>query len=230
MGSIKDIIQVYNSVVKDIDKDALEQHDRAYGGVIRSAKGKLLEHISEEIIKIAWQNIGAKANRLEINSNKIKIPIKDSYIENIANKQVRAYILERKKDYYYGLSVDKHIFVDNQLVMGIECKAYTENAMLKRILVDFHLLKTLYPNISCYLFQLESQLGGDYSALPETLLGSKPTHSIMSYFESVNLNIVTLLKGERDINQPIHKNFKPLDEQILNKTIKLMENELRVYL
>ncbi len=41
MGSIKDIIQVYNSVVKDIDKDALEQHDRAYGGVIRSAKGKL---------------------------------------------------------------------------------------------------------------------------------------------------------------------------------------------
>ncbi len=169
MSSIEDIIQVYNSVVKDIDKDALEQHDRAYGGVIRSAKGKLLEHISEEIVKIAWQNIGAKANRLEINSNKIKIPIKDSYIENIANKQVRAYILERKKDYYYGLSVDKHIFVDNQLVMGIECKAYTENAMLKRILVDFHLLKTLYPNISCYLFQLESQLGGDYSALPETL-------------------------------------------------------------
>ncbi|GAA8155009.1 hypothetical protein BTM245_01940 [Helicobacter pylori] len=128
------------------------------------------------------------------------------------------------------MSVDKHIFVDNQLVMGIECKNYTENAMLKRILVDFHLLKTLYPNISCYLFQLENQLGGDYSALPETLLGSKPTHSIMSYFESVNLNIVTLLKGERNINQPTHKNFKPLDEQILIKAIKLIENELKVYL
>ncbi len=80
--------------------------------------------------------------------------------------------------------------------------------MLKRILVDFHLLKTLYPNISCYLFQL----------------------AIMSYFESVNLNIVTLLKGERNINQPTHKNFKPLDEQILIKAIKLIENELKVYL
>lgn len=111
--SIKDIIELYNSVIKDIDKDAHRQDSRAYGGVIRSAKGKLLEDISEEIVKIAWQNIGGKANRLEINSNKIKIPIKDSYIENIANKQVRAYILERKKDYYYGLSVDKHIFVDN---------------------------------------------------------------------------------------------------------------------
>ncbi|WP_229306023.1 hypothetical protein [Helicobacter pylori] len=54
MNSIEDIIQVYNSVVKDIDKDALEQHDRAYGGVIRSAKGKLQEYISEEIVKIAW--------------------------------------------------------------------------------------------------------------------------------------------------------------------------------
>ncbi len=92
MGSIKDIIQVYNSVVKGIDKDAHGQDSRAYGGVIRSTKGKLLEDISEEIVKIAWQNIGGKANRLEINSNKIKIPIKDSYIENIANKQVRAYI------------------------------------------------------------------------------------------------------------------------------------------
>ncbi|GAA7582009.1 hypothetical protein MMM150_05050 [Helicobacter pylori] len=52
----------------------------------------------------------------------------------------------------------------------------------------------------------------------------------MSYFESVNLNIVTLLKGERDINQPIHKNFKPLEEESLKKTIKLMENELKAYL
>ncbi len=61
MGSIKDIIQVYNSVVKGIDKDAHGQDSRAYGGVIRSAKGKLLEDISEEIVKIAWQNIGGKA-------------------------------------------------------------------------------------------------------------------------------------------------------------------------
>lgn len=102
--------------------------------------------------------------------------------------------------------------------------------MIKRILIDFHLLKTIFPNISCYLFQLESQLGGDYSELPETIYGSKSTHSIMSYFEDVDLNIITFLKGERNINKPIHKNFKPLEENILNKTIKLMENELKNYL
>lgn len=44
VGSIKDIIQVYNSVVKVIDEDASNQDDRAYGGVIRSAKGKLQEY------------------------------------------------------------------------------------------------------------------------------------------------------------------------------------------
>lgn len=230
MYSVKDIIQDYNSVVKVIDKNASKQNSRAYGGVIRSVKGKLQEHITEEIIKIAWNNLSGNSNRLKINSDKIKLPIKESYIKNIKNEEVRKYITNNKKYYYYGLSVDKHILIDNKFVIGIECKAYTENAMIKRILIDFHLLKTIFPNISCYLFQLESQLGGDYSELPETIYGSKSTHSIMSYFEDVDLNIITLLKGERNINKPIHKNFKPLEENILNKTIKLMENELKNYL
>lgn len=52
----------------------------------------------------------------------------------------------------------------------------------------------------------------------------------MSYFEDVDLNIITFLKGERNINKPIHKNFKPLEENILNKIIKLMEKELKNYL
>jgi len=49
------------------------------------------------------------------------------------------------------------------MIMGIECKAYTENAMLKRILVDFTLLKSIVPKANCVLLQLESQLTGDYS-------------------------------------------------------------------
>jgi hypothetical protein len=71
MSSIEDIIQTYDSVVKVVDADASEQTGRAYGGVIRSVKGKLQEHITEEIIKIAWQNLGGTENRLVINSNKI---------------------------------------------------------------------------------------------------------------------------------------------------------------
>ena len=230
MSTLEQIMQDYNSVVKVIDKDATEQEDRAYGGIIRAVKGKLQEHISEEIVKIAWANLGGKAKNLGINSKKIKIPIKESYIQNLANKEVKRYILQNKKDYYCGISVDKHIFINNKFVIGIECKAYTENAMLKRILVDFYLLKTAYPQLSCYLFQLESQLGGDYSALPELIFGSKPTHSIMSYFEEVDLKIITLLKGERNIEKPIHKHFKPLEKEILEKAVRTMENELKAFL
>jgi len=102
--------------------------------------------------------------------------------------------------------------------------------MLKRILVDFHLLKSLYPHISCYLFQLESQLGGDYSELPKTAYGARSTHSIMSYFEDVDLNIFTFLKGERDINSPIHKHFKPLEEKIIKNAVSLVQADLKKYL
>lgn len=230
MDAISQIIADYNSVVKIIDKDAAQQENRAYGGLVRSVKGKLQEHISEEIVRIAWANLGGASERLDINSKKIKIPIKESYIHNLKNKEVKNFILKNKKAYYCGISVDKHIFIDGKFIMGIECKAYAENAMLKRILADFYLLKTLHPQISCYLFQLESQLGGDYSALPEVIFGSKPTHSIMSYFEEVDLKIITLLKGERNIEMPIHKHFKPLEREILEKAVKVMENELERFL
>ncbi|MDR1952100.1 MAG: restriction endonuclease [Elusimicrobiota bacterium] len=228
--SVEEIIRTYETVVRVVDDKAKEQTDRAYGGVVRMVKGKLQETITEAIIRLAWTNLKGKQERLGINSNKIKIPIQKSYIENIKNEKVKKYIKEHIADYVYGLSVDKHIFIDGKFVMGIECKAYAENAMLKRILVDFHLLKSLYPHISCYLFQLESQLGGDYSELPKTVFGAHSTHAIMSYFNDVDLNIVTFLKGERDINNPIHKHFKPLTDSILKNAIALIKNDLQKYL
>lgn len=167
--SIEQIIQDYNSVVKVIEGDALAQNNRSYGGMIRSVKGRLQEHITERIVKIAWRNLKGDPNSLTINSDKIKLPIRDDYINKIKNQNVKEYIIRNKNDYCYKLSVDKHIFINKKFVIGIECKAYTENAMLKRILIDFHLLKTIYPNISCYLFQLESQLGGDYSDLSKQI-------------------------------------------------------------
>lgn len=180
MTAFDEIINTYNSVVKVVDKDAKEQDGRAYGGMIRALKGKLQEHITEELIKVAWRELCGNTSRLEINSRKIPIPIRDEYIDNLKIKEVKDYIKAHKQEYVYGLSVDKHVFIDGKFVMGIECKAYAENAMLKRILVDFHLLKTRYPHLACCLFQLESQLGGDYSDLPKIVFGSKPTHSIMS--------------------------------------------------
>lgn len=225
--TIEDIIKFYADVISVADTNAYKQNERAYGGAMRSLKGGLQERITEGIIKLAWHNLGGAESRLDINSKKVSIPIRQSYIDSIKDKKVREHIQKNIEKYVYRLKVDKHVFVDGKFVMGIECKAYTENAMVKRILVDFHFLKLVYPQISCFLFQLESQLGGDYSALPKTVFGSISTHSIMSYFEDVDLHIFTLLEGERNINKPIHKFFKPLKAENVEKAVKLLESYLK---
>lgn len=122
------------------------------------------------------------------------------------------------------------ISVDRNPTVAIECKAYAENAMFERILVDFSLLKQVSPNTSCILLQLESQLGGDYSDPKEVHFGSKSTHTLMSYF-NVDLNIITLLEGERHVDEPIHKKefFKPLTKKGLENAVKAFQSILMNY-
>lgn len=225
--TIDEIVNLYNNVNNNIDEEAKNSIDRAYGGVIRSNKGTLVETIADQIILTSWQNIGGNLIRIVINSDKIKIPIKKEYLKKFSEEEIR--FLENNN---YRLSVDRHVFIDGKFVLGMECKAFTENAMLKRILVDFHLLKTLYPKISCYLLQLESQLGGDYSECKEVTMGSHSTHTILSYFPDVDLNIITLVKGERKVDRPIHKPeyFKPIVRNQINKCIDLISEDLKDYL
>ncbi len=229
---IEELITTYNNVIKVVDKNANEEEDRAYGGVVRSVKGKLQEYITEEIIKISWESLGGRNEYLSIDSKKHKIPIRKDYIMHIENEKIKQYILSNISEYFFKLSVDKQVYIDKKFVIGLECKAYTENAMIKRILVDFSLLKTVFPHISCYLFQLESQLGGDYSDLKEIIFGSKSTHTLMSYFPEVKLNIFTFLKGERKVDEPIHReeHFKPLEKNQIEKAISLLANDLKKYL
>ena len=187
---IDELIKAYNSIIKVVDNNANEEEDRAYGGIVRSVKGRLQEHITEEIVNMAWESIGGKNEHLSIDSKKQKIPIQKDYIMQIEDDEVKQYILSNVSDYFFGLSVDKQVYIDKKLVIGIECKAYTENAMIKRILVDFSLLKTIFPNISCYLFQLESQLGGDYCDLSEiSFEGHGTTLKILATTDKLTWNV-----------------------------------------
>jgi len=121
------------------------------------------------------------------------------------------------------------VHIDGRFIIGVECKTYTENAVLKRILVDFTLFKQVYPDLKCVLMQLESQLGGDYSSLGEkTIYGSGSTHTLLSYFD-IDLIIITLLKGERKVDKPIHKPayYKELEQQNLLNGIEIFKNLLK---
>lgn len=219
----EELIRSYNLLVGGMEDEAMDDEERAYGGIIRAAKGKLVESLTPHIIQLAWQEAGGSLGRLSFGDVKsYKVPVQSDYVERLPN-EIRDYVNARRDKHFYRAKVDRHVFIDRMFIMGIECKSYTENSMLKRILVDFRLLKSLHPNLACCLLQLESQLGGSYSqplANPQT--GSPSTHTLMSYFPEVHLNIITLLQGERKIDRPIHKTayFKELSRQSLDYAIR----------
>ena len=230
--SVDEIVKAYEILVKGIEADAQDDEDRAFGGIIRAGKGKLVESIARNMVEIAWSEIGGSSSRISLEKQTYKIPIKKAYIDKLKQKEVRDYIYSHISDYYYRFKTDVHVSIDRHMVMGIECKAYTENAMLKRILVDFTLLKSLVPSVDCVLLQLESQLTGDYSQpLKGIIYGSHSTHTLLSYFD-IDLHILTLLEGERKVDAPIHnsKHYKNLDKSILMKEIGVLSGILSKYL
>lgn len=225
---INDIIAIVNNKIQGIDLIAQIDEHRAYGGIIRATKGKLLEELCRELLVIAWSELGGATSDISFSDVTIHIPLKKEYLDRIQSPEVKKWIKNNYDDFVFRAQVDVHVMIRNKFVLGIECKAYTENAMLKRILVDFTLLKSKFPNLKCGLIQLESQLTGDYSEIDKNIIyGSHSSHTLMSYFD-VNLNIMTLLKGERKVDQPIHKEefFKPLEYKAVERTIAKMKELL----
>lgn len=214
------IIQYYDSVVKNIDEKARRSSERAYGGVLRVGKGGMLETLARHMTAVAWRELDEDFARLSLRRSKLPIPIRREYVEGLP-PEVAEHIRANIEKYVYRCGVDLHVCIDENLVLGIECKSYAENAMMKRILVDFQFMKSILPDMHCMLIQLESRLTGDYSSPKKSIVyGSHSTHALMSYFPSVNLNIVTLLEGEQKVQQPIHKHYKPLHPELLDKGIE----------
>jgi hypothetical protein len=113
---LDDLIETYHRTTEVMEHGAakaVKEDGRAYGGFVRAAKGKLQEYISNDLIHIAWNvELAKDPKRLSVNSNKIRIPIKVEYVKTIRNREVKDYILSNIQRYHYGLSVDKHVFID----------------------------------------------------------------------------------------------------------------------
>ncbi len=226
------IIKDYEKLVKGINQEAINNEDRAYGGIIRAGKGKLVESITQALVEIAWITVLKQdPNRLRTDKNKMKIGIKEGYENKIKNNAVREYINLNRDKLFYRFGTDVHVYIDDKLVLPIECKAYTENAMLKRILFDAVLMKEAKGINKYFLLQLESQLGGDYSKHNGITYGSASTHVLMSHV-NVDLEIITLLEGERKVDRPIHKAeyYKPLTVESLNYAVNVFSDALKYYI
>jgi hypothetical protein len=223
--AIEKLVGYYDFLVKGIDVKAKASKERAYGGVIRAGKGLFVESLTRELFALAWSALNNDPDRLRLKRKPVRIQINEDYIKRLKDKKLKGYIKKNLKDYYYNYSPDVPVCVDNKLIIAVECKAYTENAMLKRILVDFTLLKKVFPKITFILLQLESQLGGDYSKSLLPRYGSYPTHTLLSYFD-IDLHVLTLLEGERKVNKPIHKTdyYKPLNHERLEEVLDFIKS------
>ena len=229
--AVMELVKAYDLLVKGIDDKAHIEVERAYGGIIRAGKGILVESIAKHLVEIAWKDLGGKQDRLSLDRQAIKVPLKKEYLERVKSPEVREYIKKNLPKYYYRLMTDVHVHFNNKLVLVIECKAYTENAMIKRILVDFTLFNEMIPKLDFILFQLESQLGGDYGKVAKTIYGSESTHTLLSYFD-IDLNIITLLEGERKVDMPIHKKefYKPLKVESVMNAVEAIKSLLHKHL
>ncbi len=162
-------MQTIDQVIRYYTESVCEVLDGSSAGAIRSTKGRVVEDIAEAVVRIAWHSIGGQSERIRFVRGRFPIPIRKEELR-IFPEPIQAKILNSLDSYVYRVGVDKHVHIDGAFVLGIECKAYTENAMLKRILCDFYLLKkhkTSYIDLSglqCCLLQLETFLGGTNSS------------------------------------------------------------------
>ena len=219
----KEIISFYKEIMRSL-------FNEKNPGQIRGKKGALVEQIARDLVAVAWKRLGYKLSELELKNSKYSIPPLDldKYLNRLPDKRIRDYIVKHRENYVYKLGCDVQCYYKNKFLLAIECKTYTENAMLKRILVDSFLLKSKFPDTKFVLLQLESMLGGDYSELKRVVHGSEATHTLMSHFD-LDLHIITLLKGERNIKKPIHKiNYKKhLMPEILERAVTDMKRLIK---
>ena len=229
---VKRIKEYYDNLLENLE-DKANESERAYGGYVRAFKGELVEYMARELVTVAWVDVlGQDINRMRITKEKMPVYLTNKYgfLDKIQDEEVKKYLTDHQREQKYKFGTDAQVFIDNKLVLPIECKAYTENAMIKRILFDADLMKEVAGCETYYLLQLESQLGGDYSELKYVTYGSPSTNALMSHVD-INLEIITLLKGERKIEEPIHKPeyFKELRIEQLEKAVMIFVNALMPY-
>ena len=195
----------YDSII-DLYTEGIHSMYGLEGGQIRGKKGKFAERLLEAIVSLAWHEIGGKMNRFNVEKRRVPVPINENYVKNLMPESTRNCVKQNVDKYIFRLELDKVVKIDNRFVLAIECKAYTENTMLRRTLRDFELALITEPDLLFCLFQLENALGGDYGDPNKSeYLGSESTHTLLSHSPKVRLEIITLLDDNHRQTGLIHK-------------------------
>ena len=198
---------------------------RASGGIKRMAKGDLVEEIYSRIIKFCLDEKKSKLKlinkmgNLPKNVNKVPIlKVSQNYI-NLKNLK----FTDKELATGYEDKFDGFIIDNQDIKFVLEYKAYSENTMLKRCLVDASIAQIFNKNINYCLCLLQSHLYQN-----QRLIGYN-AHSLMDFFYQkfkVNVDILILVKEPRVVNEDIIKKKYQIDYELLEDAVNYFLNNL----
>ena len=225
-NKIKNLQIELNQIILNAEKkvDIIKKKtSRASGGIKRMAKGDLVEEIYSRIIKFCLNE--KKSNLKLINKmgnlpkNVKKVPIlkvSQNYI-NLKNlKFTKKELATGYEDKFDGFILD-----NQDIKFVLEYKAYSENTMLKRCLVDASIAQIFDKNINYCLCLLQSHLYQN-----ERLIGYN-AHSLMDFFYQkfrVNVDILILVKEPRVVNEDIIKKKYQINYELLKNAVNYFLN------
>ena len=223
---IKNLQIELNEIILNAEKkvDVIKKTtSRASGGIKRMAKGDLVEEIYSRIIKFCLNE--KKSNLKLINKmgnlpkNVKKVPILKVSQNYINLKNLNFSKKELAKG--YEDKFDGFILDNQDIKFVLEYKAFSENTMLKRCLVDASIAQIFDKNINYCLCLLQSHLYQN-----ERLIGYN-AHSLMDFFYQkfkVNVDILVLVKEPRVVNEDILKKKYQINYELLENAVNYFLN------
>lgn len=228
-NKIKNLQIELNQIILNAEKkvDVIKKTtSRASGGIKRMAKGDLVEEIYSRIIKFC---LNEKKSNLKLINKMGNLPkdVKKVPILKVSQNYINLKNLKfTKKELATGYE-DKFdgFILDNQdIKFVLEYKAYSENTMLKRCLVDASIAQKFDKNINYCLCLLQSHLYQN-----ERLIGYN-AHSLMDFFYQkfrVNVDILILVKEPRVVNEDIIKKKYQINYELLKNTVNYFLNNFK---
>tara|TARA_Y100000590_G_C15584830_1_gene963737 strand:- start:472 stop:1170 length:699 start_codon:yes stop_codon:yes gene_type:complete len=215
------IIQNAEAKVDTIKKKT----SRASGGIKRMAKGDLVEEIYSRIIKFCLNEKKSKLKLINkmgnLPKNVKKIPVLKVSKDYANLKNLK--FTKKELTTGYEDKFDGFILNNQDIKIVLEYKAYSENTMLKRCLVDASIAQIFDKNIKYCLCLLQSHLYQN-----ERLVGYN-AHSLMDFFYQkfkVNVDILILVKEPRVVNEDIIKKKYQIDYKLLENAVNYFLNNL----
>ena len=213
MKTLIDIKEEYESRISDLF--GLEP------GQIRGKKGTLVEDLAEDLLLISCSDLGISEDRISFDPVHVRVMLTSPEYLMRLPEEVGNYLLDNLDLCYHELVTDKNLSIDGRFILDVECKSYTENTMLKKIIQDCLFVRSVYPTVCFAILQLENSLGGDFGA--SDIYGSRAAHAIMSHFD-LNIHIITLMDGNRHSHKPIEVYPKPLKMDRLEKSLDIFKD------